>query len=255
MKKLLILIGILAILIGGFFALNSYIYNEKQADFVVGDTVSKSGVILSVDLEQAALDGPYILTIESDDGELSAISVPSMGLPLCPAYQNKNIGDVYLLKQGDKIEVRGEVAEDGTIVPCSLSEHYLRPEAWVEENFEGEADPSRMTLGMTTWRWQNALYNDGREIKPKSPGAFTLKFNNDGTFSATTDCNSAGGKYSAGTNGTISFTDIFSTKMYCEGSQEAEFIQMLANSSEYLFTSKGELVLGLKFDSGSVVFR
>ena len=124
----------------------------------------------------------------------------------------------------------------------------------VGENLEGEADPSRMTLGMTTWRWQRAIYNDGRVITLNKPESFTLKFNNDGTFSATTDCNSAGGKYAAG-NGVISFTEVFSTLMYCEGSQESEFIQLLNNTSGYHFTSRGELVLDLKFDSGSVIFR
>lgn len=124
----------------------------------------------------------------------------------------------------------------------------------VGENLEGEADPSRMSLTMTNWRWQNTLYNDGREIKPNKPESFTLKFNNDGTFSATTDCNSAGGKYAtAGEN--ISFTEIFSTLMYCEVSQESEFIQLLNNTSGYHFTSRGELILDLKFDSGSAVFR
>ena len=124
----------------------------------------------------------------------------------------------------------------------------------VGENLEGEADPSRMTLTMTTWRWQSALYNDGREIRPATPDTFTLTFKNDGTFSATTDCNNAGGSYTAN-DGSISFTDIFSTLMYCEGSQESEFIQLLTNTSGYLFTSRGELILDLKFDSGSVVFR
>jgi heat shock protein HslJ len=124
----------------------------------------------------------------------------------------------------------------------------------VGENLDGEADPSRMSLTMTTWRWQNALYNDGREVKPSKPEAFTLKFKNDGTFSATTDCNGAGGNYVA-TGETLTFSGIVSTLMYCEGSTEGQFLELLTNTSGYHFTSRGELVLDLKFDSGSVVFR
>ncbi len=124
----------------------------------------------------------------------------------------------------------------------------------VGENLEGEADTSRMTLNMTTWRWQNAFYNDGREIRPKKFGTFTLTFNKNGTFSATTDCNSVGGKYTPNDKDLL-FTDIFSTEMYCEGSQEIEFIQLLNNANSYHFTSRGELILNLKFDSGYVIFR
>lgn len=124
----------------------------------------------------------------------------------------------------------------------------------VVQGFEGEADPSRMSLGMKKWVWISALYNDGRELKPKRADAFTLVFEDGGRFSATTDCNGVGGTYTAA-DGRISFTDMISTLMYCEGSQEGEFTQLLANTGGYHFTSKGELILDLKFDSGSVMFR
>ena len=128
------------------------------------------------------------------------------------------------------------------------------PDVIVGENLEGEADPSRMTLGMNTWTWIRAIYNDGREIKPLGTKPFTLTFGNDGKFSATTDCNSMGGSYVANA-GAISFSQIFSTKMFCEGSQETEFASLLENTAGYHFTSRGELILDLKFDSGSVTFR
>lgn len=124
----------------------------------------------------------------------------------------------------------------------------------VVQDFEGEADPSRMTLSMKEWVWQSALYNDGREITPKKPGIFTLTFSTDGKFAAKTDCNSMGGHYSA-RGSALEFSQIAMTKMFCEGSQESEFTSMLQNTSGYHFTSKGELILDLKFDSGSVVFR
>jgi heat shock protein HslJ len=62
------------------------------------------------------------------------------------------------------------------------------------------------------------------------------------------------GTYTAN-NGIISFGPIASTKMYCEGSQEATFGELLRDTSGYHFTSKGELIFDLKFDSGNVIFR
>lgn len=124
----------------------------------------------------------------------------------------------------------------------------------VGENPEGEADPARMTLDMTKWNWIKAQYNDGREVLPKKERVFTLTFNKDGRFSATTDCNSMSGEYKA-QQGAITFQNIASTEMYCEGSQESEFARLLTDTTNYHFTSRGELILDLKYDSGSVVFR
>ncbi len=134
--------------------------------------------------------------------------------------------------------------------------YVLRPQEAPErvgENPEGEADPDRMTLGMTTWVWQRATLSDGREIVPKNPRAFTLIFG-DGHFSATTDCNSMSGPYS--TDGDkIQFGDMISTLMFCDDSQETEFAQLLVHTDSYHFTNRGELVLDLKSDKGSIVFR
>jgi heat shock protein HslJ len=123
----------------------------------------------------------------------------------------------------------------------------------VAQDFEGEADPSRMTLEMKTWTWVHALYRDGRTVTPTQPGRFTLAFLN-GRFSATTDCNRMSGSYTT-TKHTIAFGQMASTKMYCEGSQESAFASLLESAQGYHFTSKGELILDLKFESGSATFR
>lgn len=124
----------------------------------------------------------------------------------------------------------------------------------VVQNFEGEADPAIMTLSMKTWTWINTTYSDDKGVTPKAAGRFTLTLKSDKTFSATTDCNGIGGEYTVRGN-QISFTKMMSTLMFCEGSEEADFSKMLSEVQNFLFTSKGELVLGLKFDSGSVFFR
>jgi heat shock protein HslJ len=124
----------------------------------------------------------------------------------------------------------------------------------VAQNFEGEADPSKMTLDMKTWNWIKTIYNDDTTIIPKISNRFTITFKKDGTFSARTDCNGIGGNYSINEN-KITFGQMISTQMYCEGSQENDFRKSLTETSSYMFTSKGELVLLLKYDSGSVIFK
>ncbi|MCR4306792.1 MAG: META domain-containing protein [Candidatus Yonathbacteria bacterium] len=124
----------------------------------------------------------------------------------------------------------------------------------VVQNFEGEADPARMTLTMKTWIWIKTTYNNDTELVPKKTEAFTLTFREDGSFSATTDCNIMSGAYEV-KDDQITFKDIVATRMFCEGSQEREFSSMLGEVQSFFFTNRGELVLGLKFDSGSVIFR
>ncbi len=124
----------------------------------------------------------------------------------------------------------------------------------VAQNFEGEADPARMTLGMKTWNWTSTTYNNDTEVRPRDSNRFSITFKKDGTFSVTTDCNSMGGKYMVSSN-KITLSQMMSTMMYCEGSQEGEFSKMLGEVQSYLFTSRGELIFSFKFDSGTMVFR
>lgn len=124
----------------------------------------------------------------------------------------------------------------------------------VEVNFAGEADTRKMNLTMKKWAWVGTKYNNDTEIKPNVENKFLLTFRDDKTFSASTDCNGLGGEYFISGN-KVSFSKMISTLMYCEGSQEQEFTKMLAEIDNYMFTPEGELILGLKFDSGSVIFR
>lgn len=240
----------LALLAYGF---SVYQAESGQVALVPGETVSLVGNVVSVNMEQAAYDGPYLVTLQTKQAGQVVVAVPSMGLPLCEAYKAKNIGEVSLITVGNEFEVRGEVAENGSVVPCVSADHYLRPTPVVVDGFEGEADPARMTLGMKSWKWVSATYGDGRTLMPKTD-RFSVTFADDGRFSVTTDCNSMGGSYVVGAGGALTLGEMFSTKMYCEGSQEADFAQLLGETSKYRFTSKGELILDLKA-GGNVVLR
>lgn len=106
----------------------------------------------------------------------------------------------------------------------------------------------------TTWEWVEVLYNDETRVEPKKPRDFTITFSDGGRFSAETDCNAMGGAYSVDNQG-LMFSQIISTQMYCEGSIESDFAEMLTNTGGHHFGPDGELILDIKFDSGSAVFK
>ncbi|MFA6608304.1 MAG: META domain-containing protein [Candidatus Paceibacterota bacterium] len=124
---------------------------------------------------------------------------------------------------------------------------------WVKD-FEGEADINKMSLGIKKWNWIKTQMNDGKVVTPKKSGEFTLVFNKDGSLSAETDCNRITATYIVNKN-LLSFDKFGFTKMYCEGSQEDEFAGTLRDVNNFFFTSKGELVLEIKMDSGVMIFR
>lgn len=155
---------------------------------------------------------------------------------------------IYNEKQGDNTAVLPENSETtnntGNIPPGVQGE--------MGENPEGEADPSRMTLGMTKWNWINTTVGTTKTT-PKKAGAFTLSFKTDGTFSATTDCNGLFGSYKA-TGKNIVFSNVGATKMFCEGSQETVYSTIFSEATSFVFTSRGELIFTLK-NGGTATFR
>jgi heat shock protein HslJ len=121
------------------------------------------------------------------------------------------------------------------------------------QDFEGDADPTSMELGMKTWVWVRAV-DRGNEVVPRQADAFTLTFAG-GTFSATTDCNRLRGGYTT-QGGELTFAEAMAaTRMFCADSQESVFTELLRRTASYSFTSRGELVLQLADDGGSATFR
>jgi len=192
--------------------------------------------------------------LATDDGYLGSEGV-FLGDRIAPQTIQSDSGKSVVVTYADR-----KSGEDFSVAPSVgksiklILDPVARQFGEVANNFEGEADPSRMNLSMKTWKWVSVLYNDERLITPKQSEAFTITLNKDGTFSATTDCNRMNGSYTID-GSLISFGQVASTKMYCEGSQETIFSELIRDTSGYHFTSKGELIFDLKFDSGSVTFR
>ncbi len=295
----MVIVGVL--LVGAFYALNSFIYEEKQAEAVsdykditlivdgkrfklengLSETESATGAASKIitlyfgneitkDLDgDGRQDVAYLITQQTGGSGTFYYVVAALNTPR--GYVG---GEAYFL--GDRISPQTTESGDGKIVIVNYAERKSKEGFAVSPSIgksvrlildptslqfgevaldsEGEADPSKMSLQMKKWEWQHATLNNGETTKPKTPRVFTIEFSKDGTFVATTDCNSMNGSYIVD-NSKISFNKIASTKMYCENSQETIFGEYLRDTTGYHFTSRGELIFDLKFDSGSVVFR
>jgi hypothetical protein len=121
-------------------------------------------------------------------------------------------------------------------------------------DFEGEADPSRMTLHIHRWTWRKQTLADGSEEKPTDASAFTLEFQPGGRLTATTGCSELAGDYVVDGR-RLGISKLAATRTHCEGSQAAWFPGLLRTATGFGFTGKGELVINLGAGGGSMTFR
>jgi|GEM_PF-6004257 len=110
------------------------------------------------------------------------------------------------------------------------------------------------SLAGTSWTWVKTTTASTNTITPLKSSSFVLKFNTDGSFSSTTDCNGLGGNYLVGSKSRIGLFDMVSTEMYCENSQEALYVTQLSNISSYVMSDK-ELQLVFSDNSSTMVFK
>jgi heat shock protein HslJ len=148
-------------------------------------------------------------------------------------------------------------ADDPT-VPRQMDVMYVAKDQRLAEvaiDFEGEADPNRMTLQMHPWTWIKTVFNNDTAKEPKRAGDFTLSFTKEGQVSGTSDCNNFHGTVTVEKHKIHFGENMAMTRKFCADSQEMEFIGMLQNASSFFFTSRGQLIIELKYDSGSMFFQ
>jgi len=132
----------------------------------------------------------------------------------------------------------------------AMLEDKNKPEEIVEEAKD------LYVLAGPTWVWSETKYSDGKVVTPTKAGIFSIKFDSkEGHIFGTTDCNGFSMSYTSSAWGRLALGPGLSTLMFCEGSQEVEFRKMVEESDRYIFTESGDLVLLLKLDSGSVLFK
>lgn len=112
------------------------------------------------------------------------------------------------------------------------------------------------SIFMKKWVWVNTKYADGTSISPKQEDKFSIKFKIPRTLEITTDCNKMGGEYVI-KDDTIEITQVFSTLMACEDSQENEYTASLGEARKIYLTNDWGLVLELESEKGKgkMVFK
>lgn len=125
-------------------------------------------------------------------------------------------------------------------------EHHHEP----KETATSSADTPALTT--QPWVWEKYISPAGTVVAPNRSGAFTLAFAADGTVAGGTDCNSFGGSYKL-EGSKLEFDALASTKMYCEGSQETEYLGYLTSDHHTITMSGTELILK-QADGGELHF-
>lgn len=126
--------------------------------------------------------------------------------------------------------------------------------------FEGndekqEVAPLDMKLVESVWVWEKTEMSDGSVTSPKGNNTFSLTFSIDGQVSGTTDCNNFGGTYVSQLENSLVFGPFMSTQMYCNDSQENEFVSALREVEAFEVTNEEKLVLYMKGERGAITFH
>lgn len=195
------------------------------------------------------------------------------GYILSLAYGSKNADGIFqkltldVLKDGatNRYEMASALSGSGARFETADKKYSLWEHQGTYTFFEGESplaacqgiqpDQDRPSLTTKSWTWRGTKYSDSRAaVVPTSADAFQITFAADGTASIKTDCNSMSGAYEVDGDA-LSFGAFAATKMYCEGSQEVEFAQMLNEVRAYRMNNTGDLSLMLENDIGVMEFR
>ena len=85
----------------------------------------------------------------------------------------------------------------------------------------------------TQWTWLRTTNPGGKVAQPGTGKSFVISFDAAGRFTVKGDCNSIAGQYTVWGPGDVSMDNIISTQMYCENSQELDFVNTLSRTTGY----------------------
>jgi len=249
-----------------FTLVNGTVTKNNPYDSSIRNTVSIFGqpVIGDVDLDS---NSDAVVFLSYDNGGSGTFYYVAVAFSVNSGYSSTNT--IFL---GDRVIPKTIVIHDATITVTYLirkeNESFAMTPT-IEKNINLtlgdhkqliEVSPFEIpvldepSLGMKSWTWTQATYTDGTKFVPKKPDAFTITFNNDKTFSATTDCNSLGGSYVVNGNA-LSFMNVVSTMIFCMDSEEYIFTTLLGTVVSYEITSSNSLKLNLSSGAGFAEFR
>lgn len=102
---------------------------------------------------------------------------------------------------------------------------------------------SQSIKGITEKKWTLVSITTNKKIVAlKKANSFTITLNTDLSIKGTTDCNSYFGTFKL-ENTKVTFGPLGSTRMFCDGSQENEFMTALQDVKSYSLDKSNELVL------------
>ncbi len=179
-------------------------------------------------------------------------------------YENRE-ANLVLLNKGDTVTIYrdDQVLFEGTHLEHGAHEGEhgydeaatsgTSSEEHTHHDDSADASTTAMLIQSKTWVWEKYLATDGTIAAPRQAEAFTLSFGSQSQISGTTDCNNFGGSYTL-SGSELEFGPFMSTKMYCEGSQETEFLGYLGAGHLEIVVSGNELILKQEKGGGELHF-
>lgn len=241
-KKIISWILVVGVIGFAVFAISNYKKEEVKEDTM--PEIESTAVFMNEDgkaVPAIFYDGVVMFNLEETGDAVLPQTISGSGA----RHANEDESIVFWNK-GDEVTITKDGVEIfvGTVYDKSTS----------DSDSNKESAP-QFSLSDSPWNWISTGMSNNTTISPLKKNLFSLTFTTDGKVSGTTDCNSFGGTYTTGENNLITLSEFASTQMYCEGSQESAFIDMISKTDRFMFTNDGNLILLLKYDSGSVMFR
>ncbi|HEY9087561.1 MAG TPA: META domain-containing protein [Anaerolineaceae bacterium] len=235
-------------------------YSEVEGAVGAGKTITQVfGNVAAGDLNADGLEDAVFVLTQSTGGSGTFYYVAAT-LQTAAGYAGTNA--VYL---GDRIAVQSTSIAAGSITvnyadrkpeePFAAAPTVKQTRVFKIEGGKLVEMNAQTQLVGREWTWVSTQMNDGSSITPRQPEAFRITFGADGSVSGTTDCNNFFGQYQL-EGSHLTFGPLGMTRMFCPDSQETEFVQALGEVDQFLLDeATGQLVLLIKFDSGSMIFE
>ncbi|MBU1014028.1 MAG: META domain-containing protein [Bacteroidetes bacterium] len=184
----------------------------------------------------------YASVISSEKGKYKSSNTVFIG-------DRINVYSIALNNGNIMMEYADLPKEDTTVfAPTVLLSKILKFESGVLSQKQNE-----ISLFGRSWKWEKTIMNNGKSTVPNNEDAFSLFFSDDGKIFITTDCNTFSGIHKISDN-KLTLGPLKSTRKFCEESQEDIFIKSLNEVDTWFINEKQQLILQLKFDSGSIIF-
>lgn len=221
MKKVFLILGVILLLVSGFF-----IYQYKKYKKVDNSKPNNEKTTYT-DKVYTFSEGDRTFTVQyNEDGDLAKVSYDRNQYELKSVisasgarYANQDESVIFWEHQNEAIL---EINKKEVFTNAKLIEN--------KQNQTNIYNP----FNETKWKWVNTKYTDGQIIKPNEPDAFVIYFRDGNSFSSTTDCNSIMGSFIA-ESPNLSFDNMASTKMACpdKKTQEEIYTSMLADVKRF----------------------